>query len=381
MSAVSPACCPGAKRVGPRAAAPDLWPDSERHYPPRPASPPPSLTRPLPRPAPPPPCHREPRAAAKPAASYLPWAGGSPKPASTQGPLTTVRRPLPVPHTLWAPHGSPRASRPLTYRGSSPQPSTRGISSSPIVDDPLFCAPPLAPPPGTSPPFPARAGTPGTRGPSPHFLRARGQPFPPRELDLSYAHGASLLFLCALGPPAFAAQALTSCAFRGPCDPRLEPPSWMRGRSRPFLRAWGPPARAARALPPAHAARREPPLRGGAARAPTSCVGGASWDGCPSLHTKSSLAEGRVPSTPKKQVATRGPRALNWAWRGSHPRAVYPQPRKERSPLAGRGAQLGIQGSRPVLRTPRKTHRRIPARGPVILTGTYRGPHPRVVCP
>ena len=180
---------------------------------------------------------------------------------------------------------------------------------------------------------------PGTRGASPHFLRVRG-----------------------------------------PLRPAARAPSWMRGRSRPFLRAWGPPARAARALPP-HAARREPLLRGGVARAPTSCAGGAPRDGCPSLHTKSSPAEGRVPSTPRKQVATRGPRALNWAWRGSHPRAVYPQPRKERSPLTGLRAQLGIQGSRPVLRTPRKTHRRVPARGPGILTGTYRGPHPRVVCP
>ena len=43
-----------------------------------------------------------------------------------------------------------------------------------------------------------------------------------------------------------------------------------------------------------------------------------SRDGCPSLHTKASPIEGRVPSAPKKGVPTLGPRGLHWAWRGSH---------------------------------------------------------------
>lgn len=69
-----------------------------------------------------------------------------------------------------------------------------------------------------------------------------------------------------------------------------------------------------------------------------------SRDWCPSLHMKDSPVEGRVPSTPKKRVPTRGPRALNWAWRGSHPRAVCPQPRKKRSPFTGHAPSMAHRG-------------------------------------
>ena len=89
-----------------------------------------------------------------------------------------------------------------------------------------------------------------------------------------------------------------------------------------------------------------------------------SRDGCPSLHMNGSPVEGCVPSTPKKGVPTRGPRALNWAWRGSHPgpcafhcarrgphsRAARLQAHTERSPLAG--PQLGMERSAPVVRAP-----------------------------
>lgn len=55
--------------------------------------------------------------------------------------------------------------------------------------------------------------------------------------------------------------------------------------------------------------------------------------------------EGYVPSTAKKGVYTLGPHAVNWAWRGSHPQAMCPQLRTERSPFSGcvpSGAHRGV---------------------------------------
>lgn len=214
---------------------------------------------------------------------------------------------------------------------------------------------------------------------SPHFLRARdplglaeraptscaprGQPSPvraPRETPL---------------------QRIPSCARGDPRHAWREPPlparalwrepssSCARGSSTPFPGSAGQPyPRHTRRQPPYLPARRSARHRFlGAWREPLpSCAGGAPRDWCPSLHRKGSPVEGRVSSTPKKGVPTRGPCVLNRVRRGPH------------SPAAG--LNWACRGLDPWCARPGK-ERRVPTRGPGILTGRHRSPHPRAVRP
>lgn len=267
---------------------------------------------------------------------------------------------------------------------------------------------------GASPPVPARAGSAlpparATRAPSPSYPRgaARATPFL-RELGSPATWGTSPTF-CARGDsgharreptlsvlaaraphavPARAGPALPSAsAARDPppatpahAAPRKlslparvvlhEPPgSCARGSSTPFPgRAGQPYPRHTRRQPPYLPARRSARHRFlGAWREPLpSCAGGAPRDWCPSLHRKGSPVEGRVSSTPKKGVPTRGPCVLNRVRRGPH------------SPAAG--LNWACRGLDPWCARPGK-ERRVPTRGPGILTGRHRRPHPRAVRP
>ena len=147
-----------------------------------------------------------------------------------------------------------------------------------------------------------------------------------------------------------------------------EPPgSCARGSSTPF------PGRPGQAHP--RHARRQPhflPAR----RSGRHGFLGAWRDPLPSC-------TGALPPRPGTGVLPRTGRAPQL-------RAVFPQlPRKGTPPAgrvsltayrgvptAGRGPQLGLQRSRPVVRKPRKKQRRVPTSGPGILTGTHRGPDP-----
>lgn len=106
-----------------------------------------------------------------------------------------------------------------------------------------------------------------------------------------------------------------------------------------------------------------------------------SRDWCPSLHMKDSPVEGRVPSTPKKRVPTRGPRALNWAWRSPDTHYAHPGKPTDRSQLAARRPRLHTEGFPPTGHVPSTAHAVVPTTRLCAPKRSRSGSHPRAVRP
>ena len=87
------------------------------------------------------------------------------------------------------------------------------------------------------------------------------------------------------------------------------------------------------------------------------------WAVCLQPRTEGSPLAGSAPSSTHGKIPTRGPRALNWARRGPHPRCVRPRKRTDESLFAGQASS--------------SSHGGVPAIEPRILNRALCDPHLR----